>query len=46
MDVYTTKAPHKVENAAQAKRGTMLKVNSKMVSPAGMSTEGRMRCMR
>lgn len=43
---YTIMPPHTVQNAAQAKRGIMLRVESKMVSPAGSSMEGRIRCMR
>jgi hypothetical protein len=44
--VPTIMAAHMVQNAAKAKRGTMLRVESKMVSPAGSLREGRIRCMR
>jgi hypothetical protein len=46
MIVYTIKAPHAAQNAAQAKRGTTSRVESKMVPPAGSLTGGRIRCMR
>jgi hypothetical protein len=41
-------APHAAQDAAQAKRGpgTTLRVESKMVPPAGSLTGGRIRCMR
>ena len=40
MIVYTIMAPHVAQNAAQAKRGTTLRVESKIVPPAGSLTGG------